>query len=340
MRKPNHADAELLLRLYEIRRDPELRRARAWFLTEFKATTWAEIQSRYLSHDEADRYMRMTTSYWEMVGTLVNRGVLHDELFFDHTGEDIVTWERCKSWIEEARADIRPTYLYQFERMVAAHQEFRKRTIAEFTASENSKPAPRVAVRSKRRARTSGRPTCTNSSAWSRRTRSSGSARSPSSPRARTRSPRRASRSDRRGARGHPADLPVPIRAHGRGAPGVPEAHDRRVHRERELEARAARRGQIEEARADIRPTYLYQFERMVAAHQEFRKRTIAEFTASENSKPAPRVAVRSKRRARTSGRPTCTNSSAWSRRTRSSGSARSPSSPRARTRSPRRASR
>ena len=41
----------------------------------------------------------MTTSYWEMVATLVNRGVLHAELFFDHTGEDIVTWERCKPWI-------------------------------------------------------------------------------------------------------------------------------------------------------------------------------------------------------------------------------------------------
>ena len=37
MRKPIPADAELLMRLYEIRRDPELRRARQWFLTEFKA---------------------------------------------------------------------------------------------------------------------------------------------------------------------------------------------------------------------------------------------------------------------------------------------------------------
>jgi hypothetical protein len=146
MPKPTHADAELMLHLYELRRDPELRKARQWFLTEFHAESWTEIKLRYLTHTDEDRHFRMTTSYWEMVGTLVNRGVLHDELFFDHTGEDIVTWERCKSWIEEARADIRPTYLYQFERMVAAHQEFRKRTIAEFTASENSKPAPRVAV--------------------------------------------------------------------------------------------------------------------------------------------------------------------------------------------------
>src|SRR6185503_8794568 len=120
MRKPSHADAELLIRLYEMRRDPELRRGRMWFLTTFKPAGWSEIKSRYLSHDDEDRWFRMVTSYWELVGTLVNRGVLHDELFFDHTGEDVVTWERCKGWIADARADIRATYLYQFERLVRA----------------------------------------------------------------------------------------------------------------------------------------------------------------------------------------------------------------------------
>jgi hypothetical protein len=140
MRKPTHADAELLVRLYEVRRDPELRRARAWFLTEFKPGSWSDIKARYLSHSEEDRWMRMTVSYWEMVGTLVNRGVLHPDLFFDHTGEDIVTWERCTSWIAEARADIRPTYLYQFERLVDDHRAFRVRTNAAARAAKNGKP--------------------------------------------------------------------------------------------------------------------------------------------------------------------------------------------------------
>ncbi len=60
---------------------------------------------------------------------------LHADLFFDHTGEDIVTWERVKPWIDEARA-IRPTYLYQFERMVEAHQAYRARINAEFVAEQ------------------------------------------------------------------------------------------------------------------------------------------------------------------------------------------------------------
>ena len=151
MRKPNHADAELLLHLYEVRREPELRRARAWFLTEFQARNWAEIKSRYLSHSDEDRHFRMTTSYWEMVGTLVNRDVLQADLFFDHTGEDIVTWDRCTPWIAEARADLRPTYLYQFERMVADHRAFRARTIEAYKKAQGGASSAAAATRRRRR---------------------------------------------------------------------------------------------------------------------------------------------------------------------------------------------
>ena len=138
MRKATPADAELLIRLYELRRDQELRRARQWFLTDFSAQSWTEIKLRYLTHSDEDRHFRMTTSYWEMVGSLVNRGVLHAELFFDHTGEDIVSWERCKPWIAEARSDIRPTYLHQFERMVEAHHAYRKQINAAAVAAKRS----------------------------------------------------------------------------------------------------------------------------------------------------------------------------------------------------------
>jgi hypothetical protein len=148
MTKPSTADAELLLRLYEIRREPELRTARKWFLTEFKPGGWADIKSRYLSHSDEDRWFRMTISYWEMVGTIVNRGAIHNELFFDHTGEDVVTWDRCKSWIAEARADIRPTYLYQFERLVTEHVAYRARLSA--AVARKAGAAPKAGSRKKR----------------------------------------------------------------------------------------------------------------------------------------------------------------------------------------------
>lgn len=139
-RKPTHADAELMLRLYEIRRDPELRRARQWFLSEFQPKPWDEIHAAYLSHTDEDRWFRMTISYWEMVGSLVNRGVLHDELFFDSTGEAVVTWERCKPWIEGARAKIRPTYMSQFETLVRKQLAYRARLNAAALKAKAARP--------------------------------------------------------------------------------------------------------------------------------------------------------------------------------------------------------
>jgi len=146
-RKPTHADAELLLRLYELRRDPELRRARKWFISEFKPGSWDEIKSTYLSHTDEDRWFRMTFSYWDMLGALVNRGVLHDELFFESTGEDIVTWERCKPWIEGARASIRPSYLHNFEELVQKHGAFRAKLNARFAKGAGAKPRARAKKR-------------------------------------------------------------------------------------------------------------------------------------------------------------------------------------------------
>ena len=144
MRKPTHADAELLIRLYEIRREPELRRARQWFMNEFRPGEWSEIKARYMSFTDEDRWFRMATSYWEMVATIVNRGALHAELFFDHSGEAIVVWERCQPWIAGARGEIRPTYLFQLERLVAAHQAYRRKSIAAFTATPRRGATPRA----------------------------------------------------------------------------------------------------------------------------------------------------------------------------------------------------
>ena len=162
MRKPTTADAELLLRLYELRREPELRRARKWFLAEFQPTGWDEISAAYLSHSDEDRWFRMTISYWEMVATLVNRGVLHAELFFDHTGEDIVTWKKCEPWIAGVRAAVRPAYLYQFERLVRDHEAYRARVNAAFVAAQRraegaaSRPAGRSGPAGAKRGRRAG----------------------------------------------------------------------------------------------------------------------------------------------------------------------------------------
>ncbi len=125
MAKPRTEDAGLLLRLYELRRDPEMRRARSYMISEFSAASWDEIRPHYLTGDEMDRHFRMVTSYWEMVAAFVNRGLLDEELFFDTHGEDLVLWRKVAPIIEGARAHIRPTWLWNLERMAGRHQAWR-----------------------------------------------------------------------------------------------------------------------------------------------------------------------------------------------------------------------
>jgi hypothetical protein len=126
MGKARIDDAELLLRLYELRRDPEMRRARAFMLSEFKAQSWDELRPHYLTGDELDRHFRMTTSYWEMVAAFVNRGLIDEELFFDTHGEDIVIWSRIAPVVAGARAQIRPTWVWNLERLAKRHQAWRE----------------------------------------------------------------------------------------------------------------------------------------------------------------------------------------------------------------------
>ena len=146
MGKPTSSDAELILRLYELRRDTELRRARAFMISEFKATSWDEIRPHYLTGNEIDRHFRMATSYWEMVAAFVNRGLIDEDMFFDTHGEDIVIWNKLKSIVPEARKQIRPTWLWNLERMARRHQAWREATFPTATAviEEGSTLKPRT----------------------------------------------------------------------------------------------------------------------------------------------------------------------------------------------------
>jgi hypothetical protein len=130
MPRPTPDDVSLILRLYELRRDPELRRARAYMLSDFNVKSWEDIRPHYLTGDDLDRHFRMATSYWEMVATFVNQGLLNEDLFFDTHGEDIVVWKKVEPVVKDARRHIRPTWLWNLERMARRHQTWRERTFA------------------------------------------------------------------------------------------------------------------------------------------------------------------------------------------------------------------
>jgi len=94
---PDNYDAELLLRLYELRREERLRRARDWMMREFQADTAEDLVRKYPPGSEEDAFFRMDVSYWDMVASLVNHGLLKEELFFENTMELWATWEKVKN---------------------------------------------------------------------------------------------------------------------------------------------------------------------------------------------------------------------------------------------------
>ena len=107
MSQVSYKEVNLLLRLYDMRREPQIRKARAWFTEHFHPESPDEMMQKYPQGSEENTYIRMVISYWEMVGSIVNRGLINDELFFESNGEIWVVWDRMRSVVPTWRAASR-----------------------------------------------------------------------------------------------------------------------------------------------------------------------------------------------------------------------------------------
>jgi hypothetical protein len=113
MVQPTYDDANLLLRLYEVRREEKLRRARQWFVFEFEPTPWREIRDQYFTGEEQDNFIRMVGTYWDMVCAFVKQGVLNKDLFYTTNSEHLTVWSKIKPWVEDARRDRNNPFMYR-----------------------------------------------------------------------------------------------------------------------------------------------------------------------------------------------------------------------------------
>jgi len=96
MGQVSHEQVNLMLKLYELRTEPRLRQARAWFAEHFVVSSPEELMKKYPPGTEENTNLRMTTSYWDMVASIVNRGLIDDDLFFENTGEIWLVWDRIR----------------------------------------------------------------------------------------------------------------------------------------------------------------------------------------------------------------------------------------------------
>ena len=123
--RPTYDDVNLILKLYDLRREDRLREARRWFAASFKVKTLEEFTALCPGGSEPNASYRMVTGYWEMVASFVTNGVLHQELFFQSGQELLFTWERVRDVLPQIR-DVRknPLELKHVEVVAKAYIEW------------------------------------------------------------------------------------------------------------------------------------------------------------------------------------------------------------------------
>ncbi|MFZ0581349.1 MAG: hypothetical protein WAN72_18280 [Candidatus Acidiferrales bacterium] len=119
--KPTFEQAQLHLQVFEERREARLREARQWFFKNFFADTMEQAMKIAPMGTETGASFMMVVSYWEQACALLNYGLLHEDLFFETSGEFFGVWERVKPTMAEGRKMFsNPLFLANVEK--AAHR--------------------------------------------------------------------------------------------------------------------------------------------------------------------------------------------------------------------------
>jgi len=96
-----HEDADLILKLYDLRRETVMREARNWWFT-FNPTSVQDVMTTMTG--EHSGHMRMVLSYWDMACAMVLSGAIDEELFNTVNGEHMVVYMKLEPVLQDLRA--------------------------------------------------------------------------------------------------------------------------------------------------------------------------------------------------------------------------------------------
>ena len=128
MTKPTHEQAQLHLQVYDLRREARLRQARDWFQQNYRAETMEEAMRIAPMGTETGNFVGMVIGYWEQACTLLNYGLLHEDLFFETSGEFFGVWELLKPVVPQFRDRFKdPNMLANLENAAKRYEEWSER---------------------------------------------------------------------------------------------------------------------------------------------------------------------------------------------------------------------
>jgi len=128
-KKATAKDARLILELYDLRREAEMRKARNYVAMQFNPQSVDEAMKVMTAFgSDENRWMRQALSYWEMAASLVLRGTINEELFLDCNGEMFFIYAKLKPVLPGLRKAMNsPEFLGQTEKLLHRTAESRKK---------------------------------------------------------------------------------------------------------------------------------------------------------------------------------------------------------------------
>jgi hypothetical protein len=125
-RKATAADADLILKLYDLRREPVMRQARV-DMGKFLPKSYEEFLAVTKGDHPANTAYRMVSSYWEMAGSFAKLGALSLDLFAENCGEGLLLYAKAQPHVERLRKEYSPTAYLNMEWVVTHSKEAAKR---------------------------------------------------------------------------------------------------------------------------------------------------------------------------------------------------------------------
>ncbi len=124
-RKPTHEQAQLQLQLYDLRREAKLRQARDWFFQNYFVDSMEDATRIAPPGSQEGTYAMMVTSYWDQACALLNYGLLHEQLFFETSGEFYAAWDRIRPIVGTIRERYHmPHWLANLEKTASRFQKW------------------------------------------------------------------------------------------------------------------------------------------------------------------------------------------------------------------------
>ena len=120
-KKPNASDAQLILQLYNLRREPVMRAARKYVVSELWPQNYDEFKAVVTGYGtEPNAFFRQVMTFWNMAAALVLRGAVNEQLFFETNNEPYFLWAKFGDYIAQARKDqIDPEFLSHLEKLTS-----------------------------------------------------------------------------------------------------------------------------------------------------------------------------------------------------------------------------